>query len=242
VHKYEVGHLSSQQKMSLLTYYYKWSLNYLRESKGRRIWDAGAGIGIASKILEQHSDYILATDIGLENINSLKKEFASCPKIEIRECDLLNTGWEELPRGIDTIVHLDVLEHIKEDAKVLKLFYDCLAVNGRLLVKVPAHPSLYCAIDRTSGHSRRYTREELKEKLVNAGFLVSRITYMNMMGAIIYFVKGKILGHDQEFANTISKNSLLFMNKIIPVYQWIEQFLPRCFGLSVIAVAVKEGS
>jgi len=228
--------------MSLLTSYYQWSLNYLRESKGRRIWDAGAGIGIASKILEPHSDYILATDIGQDNISSLKKKFSSCPKIEIRECDLLNIRWEELPRGIDTIVHLDVLEHIKEDAKVLRLFYDCLAANGCLLVKVPAHPSLYCAIDKTSSHARRYTLEELKEKLVNAGFNVSRITYMNMIGAMIYFVKGKILGHDREFANTINKNSFVVMNKIIPVYQWVERFLPRRFGLSVIAVAVKKGA
>ncbi|OGD29070.1 MAG: hypothetical protein A2V57_05455 [Candidatus Aminicenantes bacterium RBG_19FT_COMBO_65_30] len=65
---------------------------------------------------------------------------------------------------------------------------------------------------------------------------------MNMIGAMIYFVKGKILGHDREFANTINKNSFVVMNKIIPVYQWVERFLPRRFGLSVIAVAVKKGA
>ena len=240
-HKHEVGHLASQEKMSLLTSYYRWSLDYLGESQGRRIWDAGAGVGIASNILEQRSDYILATEIGRENLSVLKKKFSSCPKVEIRECDLLNARREELPRGMDTIVHLDVLEHIQEDAKVLRLFYDCLTVNGRLLVKVPAHPSLYCAIDRSSSHVRRYTREGLKRKLVDAGFEVSRITYMNVIGAVIYFVKGKILRHDREFANTINKNSFVVMNRIIPVYKRIERFLPLCFGLSVIAVAIKKG-
>ncbi len=233
-------HLSAQERMALLSSYYSWSLSFLGPLIGKKIWDAGAGIGIVAEKLAKQANYVLATDIGEGNLKKLNERFKDNPKVEIRMCDLTQAYSKDVPKEIDTIIHLDVLEHIQDDKKVLRLFYECLPINGHLLVKVPAHPSLYCLIDKASSHRRRYTRKELRSKLIEAGFCVHTITYMNMLGAVLYFIKGKILRNEGEFANAISQGRFGLMNQIIPTLREIEKVIPACFGLSVIAVAVKR--
>lgn len=226
--------------MALLATYYSWSLSFLGPLKGKKIWDAGAGIGIVTEKLLDQANYVLATDIGEGNLARLNERFKDNPNVEIRMCDLMHARSEDLPKEIDTIIHLDVLEHIRDDRRVLRLFFECLQEKGRLLVKVPAHPSLFCLIDEASSHYRRYTRKELRSKLKEAGFCIQKITYMNMIGAVLYFINGKILRAEGEFANTISCGFFGFMNRLIPAFRQLEKVLPVFFGLSVIAIAVKK--
>lgn len=72
----------------------------------------------------------------------------------------------------DLIGAFDVLEHIEEDAAVLRQFFRAVNPGGGLILTVPQHPSLWSDVDVYSRHQRRYTRKELTEKVRSAGFEV----------------------------------------------------------------------
>jgi predicted SAM-dependent methyltransferase len=93
---------------------------------------------------------------------------------------------------IDTIVCLNVLEHIAFDEAVLRAYYDLLQPGGHAIVLVPAHPSLYGPCDAALGHERRYTRVELHTKMQTAGFEVVSLDEFNRMGVPGWWVNKKL--------------------------------------------------
>lgn len=80
------------------------------------------------------------------------------------------------PRSFGAIGAYDVIEHIEDDAGVLRRFFELLRPAGTLLITVPQHRWLWSSLDELSGHVRRYTRRELVEKVQAAGFVVDRVT------------------------------------------------------------------
>jgi len=238
---HEQMHLDAQFNMAKMQNYYEWTLSFLQNNLGKRVWDAGAGIGILANIIRKKCDFLLLTEFGDENLILLKKQFSDEKKILVEFCDLQNhenTDFSDLQ--IETILNMDVIEHLEDELKALRFFYKTLSPGGRLLIKVPAHPFLFCGIDEASLHYRRYTKKMLRKCLEEAGFKIEKIKYMNFIGGFMYFIKGKILRKKVNFSRTMNKGSLSAMNKIIPVFMFLEKIFPVFFGLSVIAVAKKD--
>ena len=94
---------------------------------------------------------------------------------------------------IDSVVCLNVLEHIEDDRRVLAELSRAIEPGGVLVVLVPAHPRLYSDLDRNLGHYRRYTRELLEARFREAGFVVERSRYFNWIGAIGWYVYGRLM-------------------------------------------------
>lgn len=236
----ESQHLDAQFRMGCLSSYYRWVLNNFNPYIGKRIWDAGAGVGHVSSMLTANADLLLATEYTSQNLEALHARFDAEAKVEVSFCDLLDekgSNFESL--NIDTIINLDVLEHLQDDMTALKTFYRNLVPGGRLLIKVPAHPCLLGTMDKASLHFRRYKKKELRSKLELTGFHVERIKHMNMMAVVPYFIKGRVLKRKGNFSREISEGQLLLYNRIMPVLEGIEKIIPAFFGLSLIAVAKK---
>jgi SAM-dependent methyltransferase len=90
---------------------------------------------------------------------------------------------EEVPdRSIDGLYLIDVLEHLEDDRGFLRQFYQKLKPGGRLFVYVPARPELFSAFDSSIGHYRRYLKQELKEKVLQAGFSLKVLHYHELLG------------------------------------------------------------
>ena len=96
-------------------------------------------------------------------------------------------------RELDSVICLNVVEHIEDDVKVLRNFHDILKPGGRALVLVPHDPTNFTDVDKTLGHFRRYTREELSAKAEEAGFIVKKCFGFNRVGGLGWRVSGKIL-------------------------------------------------
>jgi ubiquinone/menaquinone biosynthesis C-methylase UbiE len=236
----ELQHLAAQNKMSLLPNYYFWPLSFIKIKKSDNIWDSSAGIGIMAEKLILDCNKLLITEFTEENLNILKDKFCNNPEITIQHCDLSNFDPSEYSKyNFSLILNLDVLEHIENDQLVLDSFYKVLPLGGKLLIKVPAHRFLFCEIDKQSLHYRRYSKNELIIKLQNAGFKVVKIRYINIMGAMTYLIKGRVLKKKTNFSNTFSKKKLKRFNKLIPVLIFIEKLFPVLWGLSIVAVAEK---
>jgi SAM-dependent methyltransferase len=146
----------------------------------------------------------------------------------------------QLPQKYVAIYTSNVLEHIENDTAVLKELFESLTPGGVIGIYVPAHPILYSTMDEEIGHVRRYTRSELKAKVIQAGFSIQSITYDESIGFIaLAFVK--FVGYKNRM-NLGSQKSLIFYDKVIyPMSKFLD-FLGLRFilGKNLILIAIKK--
>ena len=129
-----------------------------------------------------------------------------------------------------------MLEHILDDRLALQNMWATRAPGGRLVMLVPAFQALYCEIDRNLEHHRRYSMTELVEKMETAGFSISEKFYFNPVGAVGWFVVGRVLGARQIQPGHAKGQALL-----MPVMRAADRLnLP--FGLSVVAIGEKPAA
>jgi len=103
------------------------------------------------------------------------------------------------PASLDLVVAFDVLEHIEDDAAAAKAIYEALRPQGTFLVAVPADPRLWSAHDVAVDHVRRYTREELVDLLVGAGFVLESVrSWMVLLRPAVALRRRSIGGSDLD--------------------------------------------
>ena len=200
----ESKHYEAQGRLGQMDNYYRWILGTFGPRIGRRVWDAGAGVGHVTNLLRERADWVLSTEFTEQNLETLRQRFDGVPEVRVDFCDLTRPESLEFRElDLDTIVTLDVLEHLEDDRAAIARYRDILQPGGHLLVKVPAHPFLYGTMDEASLHYRRYGKRELREKLLEAGFELLRLRHMNMVATLPYFLKGRVLKKQRNFSNAI---------------------------------------
>jgi SAM-dependent methyltransferase len=118
------------------------------------------------------------------------------------QADLLKFPYVE---KFDTIGAFDVLEHIKNDILALNNIYSALKPGGGVIISVPQHKWLWSEKDTYSGHKRRYTRNELKEKLVAAGFSVVRMTSYTTLMLPLFYISRLFDKNNKNIEETIKR-------------------------------------
>ncbi len=196
--------------------------------------EAGSGIGNLTEFFLDR-ERLACVDADPFYVERLNQRYGHLANLSFHEADLsqLERCSDLRSARLDTIVCINVLEHIEDDAKVLRNFFQLLRPGGHALLLVPAHPRLYSAMDKTLGHYRRYTRDEMVGKLQTAGFDVVADQGFNRLGTLGWFVSGKILGR-----TTLSAGQMKLYERLLPVAKVVERIgvLPP---LSIIAVGRK---
>jgi SAM-dependent methyltransferase len=77
----------------------------------------------------------------------------------------------------DTLLAMDVLEHLPDDRAALCEFYRVLKPGGCVIATIPAYPHLWSEHDLALMHYRRYMRSEVAERFVTAGFRLEKLSY-----------------------------------------------------------------
>jgi glycosyltransferase involved in cell wall biosynthesis len=211
--------------------YNRWMLQQLAPWLGQRVLEIGSGIGSFTRYLTGR-DLILATELNPRYLRILKNTFERHAQVEVMPLDL--TDFDPAPlaaRHLDTILCLNVLEHVADDRAALRRLHASLAPGGRLLLLVPAHEALYGAIDRAIDHHRRYERAGLVAKLEEAGFRVETTDFFNRLGVIGWYLNSVILRRTQ-----VPGFQLHLQNLLVPLLR-AEALVPLPFGLSLVAVA-----
>jgi hypothetical protein len=156
--------------------------------RGRTI-EIGAGVGQMTARLRALP--------GVQFLQSVEPEPIFCGQFRrlLPEQPLIQGTIHDVPGGDwDTIVSINVLEHIEHDQEELALYHALLkGKQGALALFVPARPELYAPIDRDFGHFRRYTRSETVSKLTGAGFKVERIRYFDFAGYFAWLICCRLL-------------------------------------------------
>ena len=200
---------------------------------GTKILEVGAGIGNITHYLIPKRQ-VIATELSDKYIKILKRRFKKCPNLTIEKYDLNeNPGTEWKERKIDTIVGINVMEHIKNDGTAIQNLSSLLAPGGRLILLVPAHPTLYSTLDKSLHRFRRYSKKGITPKVERANLKILKSLYINAPGAVGWFVNGRLFRRRRY-----PINQLRIFNLLTPLLK-LEALLHPPFGLSLVIVAEK---
>jgi SAM-dependent methyltransferase len=135
----------------------------------------------------------------------------------------------------DFIISTNVLEHVEDHVRALRNFRALLAPGGTALILVPAHPSLYSDLDRNLSHFRRYSRATLAGACAEAGLDVLRMRHFNPLGALGWWLNGKVLRRGILPSGQLS----LYTRFAIPISRLLDRWNPFPVGVSLVAALVK---
>ncbi len=208
--------------------------------KGPRVLDAGCGMGFMTTALARLGHRVVAVDIEHEFVATAIRDNRSGARI----ADGLVFADSQFPfadASYDTIVSLDVIEHIADDARVLQEFARLLQPQGRLVLTVPALPALFGQRDVAMGHYRRYTKQLLEQRLTQAGLALDTLVYWNALGVAPYFLAERVFHRPisdsiRQGRPTWSRQALASLIEHWLLVEWtLASALP--VGLSLVVMA-----
>ena len=209
--------------------YNGWIFGQIEAHLGAEVLEVGCGAGAFTARLAARARHVHAIDIDAASVTAVRRA-VDLPNVEVEQADITRTNWTG---RFDTIVMLDVLEHLEDDVAMATRLHQALTPGGRLVVKVPAMPSLYGAQDRAVGHYRRYTARGLEEALA-AGFADIQRWHFNVAGVAAWWLNGRLLRRAGPPSAQIS-----IFETLVPVLRGLDVLTRFGVGLSLFAVAVK---
>ena len=209
--------------------YNRWLIERVVPWVGKRVLEIGAGVGTMSAFLVDRERLVLS-DTNPDYIARLRAQFARHPQVRVVPLRLPATNADLQAERLDTIICLNVLEHVRDDERSLNTMYQLLQPGGRLVLLVPSLPGIYGTLDKALGHFRRYTRSELRRKYQAAGLRMRHLEYFNLAGVPGWWFTGRVLRRE-----LIPTGSLRWYDALVPLFR-LERLLPWRVGQSLIAV------
>jgi SAM-dependent methyltransferase len=221
--------------MSAAPRYNAWMYDEIAPYVGSRVLEVGSGIGnMSAFILKSGAEHVVLTDLDPFYRERLGLRFQGRPEVRIDRLELPDPSAKNRFGGdrIDTIVALNVVEHIENDLGALETMREILVPGGRIVILVPALQAIYGEMDRELGHFRRYGKGSLAALFRRAGFKVEKLLWFNRVGVAGWWFNGRV-----RRVTRIPLDQLKRFDRLVP---WLrmERFLPLPFGQSVIGVGV----
>jgi SAM-dependent methyltransferase len=211
----------------------RWIYDRFAGDLGRRVLELGSGIGSITQYLADR-DLVVATDVEEAYLEKLRNRFRGEPRVLVRRVDLDCPDPTLAEFRFDSVIAVNVLEHIRDDAAVLAWLRSLVGRGGKVCLYVPALSWLYGSLDRALGHHRRYERAELLEKLERAGLKPIWCRWMNAAAMPGWLVSGRLMGRD-----VISPRQVAVYDRLIPWLRYEDRIrLPIGMNLTVTAVGV----
>ena len=195
---------------------------------GPSVLEVGCGTGNFTLLLAESGRRVTGVEVNADYVVQARKRLKSWPNVQVMCGDATTAEWTET---FDSIVLLDVLEHIETDVDFLGRVRQTLKPGGRLILKVPAGPWLYSPMDRAIGHYRRYDRPSLDKAIQTAGMDVATMRYFNLPGTLGWWLNGRVLKRTIPPSEQIS-----LFESLVPLLRASESLVSPPFGLSLIAV------
>jgi SAM-dependent methyltransferase len=202
---------------------------------GKRVLEIGAGIGNMSVHLMPREIY-WATDVNAQYLEYLWTLCPTRPYMRVARTDAEKAETFPTGQSFDTVICLNVVEHIQDDFSALRNVWNVLENGGRAIILVPYGPKLYGSLDEVLGHFRRYTEEQLVEVALRAGFGVERVLKFNRPGVVAWWLNGRVLRR-----KTFGLGQIRLLNIMTPVFRLLDNWLPLP-PLSIIAILRKGES
>ena len=218
----------------------RWMYETIKPFCSGRILEVGSGIGNISRFLLSDGYRVTLSDIDNSYIEILSDRFRGMDDLNgvilfdfaEKEIDKKHSG---MVGKFDTIVALNVLEHIEDHEQAVDNCRQMLRPGGKLVILVPAFESLYNEFDKAVGHKRRYSLKSLEEVMAVPGFSIIHSRYFNVAGILGWYVSGKMFKK-----KIIPGGQMSLYNKLVPLWKVTDRLMGRICGLSLICVAEKS--
>jgi len=201
--------------------------NYIRG----KVAEVGPGTGNNIQHYLSKTDTLSLYEPTNKLFNKLKLKYKENTNINIYNETFLNQKAK-----FDTIIYLDVLEHIKDDKKEFLNAFERLNVNGSLIINVPAFNFLYSQFDKDVNHNKRYNKEDFNSFFNYTSHSYSKLIYYDSIGFFLAFFSKYILNknYKKDFKKKIS-----IWDSLIPLSKIIDKIFFNSFGKSLICILKK---
>jgi SAM-dependent methyltransferase len=215
----------------------RWLFSKLAPHVHGDVLEIGSGIGNLSGLIVDSAARVVLSDMEPHYLDALARRFAGDRRVHVTQYDLdAAPAGEIAARRFDTIVAVNVIEHIRDDAALVARLAALLNPGGKLLVYVPACPFAYGTLDRALGHHRRYTPATLTQLLTTAGLRPEPPSYMNLFGLLGWTLNGRLLRRER-----LSHRQLAVFEKLLPLFR-LEDHVRLPIGLGIYTAAAKVDS
>ena len=198
-----------------------WMADTIRPWCGQKVLEIGSGTGNLTKRLVPRSAYV-ASDINPLYLQTLRGLTSDRPYLDVTLTDVTRgESFPRIPGGFDTVVCLNVVEHVEDDLGALRNIREVLAPGGRAIVLVPRGPELFGTLDEVLGHKRRYTDASLARLAGQAGFEVQELLHFNRIGSPAWWLNGQIMKR-----RSFGLFQVKLLNLLTPLFRMIDRALP----------------
>lgn len=203
---------------------------------GKQVLEVGAGIGGSTTILTLlcSAEKWLCLEPDPRNIDNLRNEkrVGNLPEYcEFKQGTIATLGSE---KKFDSILYIDVLEHIEDDESEITLAAEHIMRNGHLIILAPAYPFLFSKFDEAIGHRRRYTRSMFAKSYDGSLRRIST-RYLDSVGFLAS------LGNRLLLRSSLpTKRQLFFWDRyLVPISRFTDRIIRYRFGRSILAIYQK---
>ena len=226
--------LRDQERMKAAQRYFAWQARLAGQELGPRVVEVGCGVGNFTRHLLDR-ELVAAIDVEAGCLSQLQLNLHGA-NLLVKQLDVADPAFVQFRElAVDSIVCLNVLEHVRDDLQALRNMSAVLPPGGKAVLIVPAFESLYGPIDKNLGHYRRYSKKGFSTLAAEAGFEVKRMRYMNSVGCIGWWINSKIFKRTEQSDQQIR----IFDRFVVPPLAWVEGRLEPPFGQSLFVVLSK---
>jgi len=217
-----------------------WMYETIKPYVKGHLLEVGSGIGNISEHFLAAKTLTTLTDLRQNYCDKLAAKFKGAPTLEgIIKVNLVHPDFEKVYAHLlgkyDSIVALNVVEHIENDKLAIANCYKLLNSGGHIIILVPAYQVLYNKFDKGLEHFRRYTLSGLQQVISNGNFDIIHSQYFNFVGIAGWFISGSILRKE-----IIPEGQMKLYNKLVPIFKIIDKVLFNKVGLSAICIGRKN--
>jgi 2-polyprenyl-3-methyl-5-hydroxy-6-metoxy-1,4-benzoquinol methylase len=217
--------------------YNHWIYDNIQYFIGCNILEVGAGIGnITDFIIFRKNLTVIDIDQYYVNYLNAKYSFRDKSNFSALNADIQDIQSSPLAeKTFDTIICLNILEHLKNDRAAVENMSSLLQPGGKLIILVPALKKLYGSMDISFEHYRRYDKRELKLLIQGHNLEILNFYYMNFLGLLGWFFNGRILNK-----KNLPENQTKLFDKLVPFLGLAEKLIKPPVGQSLILIAQKK--
>lgn len=216
--------------------YFSWQFRQFKPYIGQRVADLGCGLGnFTSHLLDR--ELYLGVDFDSRFVSEILNEYGAYKNVEAVEADVTNSRTYSIikEKHIDTILCVNVMEHIEDDKGFLQNMVHALPAGGHLCILVPAFQCLFGSLDKADYHFRRYTKKSMIKLFHEMPVNILKKYYLNFVGAIGWFIMGRIVKQKIH-----SNSNFTLMNKVLPIVSFCERIIHPPFGQSLVIIIRKN--
>jgi ubiquinone/menaquinone biosynthesis C-methylase UbiE len=217
--------------------YRRWQFRLIEPYVRGQVLEIGGGIGNFTPDLAAVAESVVSLEPNSACHAKLVEKTRSLTKVTV-----YNTTAEELDRHVapgykaDTVVCMNVLEHIQDDEAAVRTFTRRLKDGGRLVLLIPAAPWAFGDIDRRLGHFRRYSKASARLLMQKTSLTVLALRYFNFVGIWGWLWNTRVTRRQAQSDGQI----LVFDRYIVPWLSRLEALVPPPVGQSLLVVGRKD--